>query len=55
MSWAGIFNTEFWIDLERNIAAVLMMQYLPFDDEAHIEVLKRFEEAIYTNLDSGER
>ena len=55
MSWAGIFNTEFWIDLEKNIAAVLMMQYLPFDDEAHIEVLKRFEEAIYTNLDSGER
>ena len=28
----------------------LMMQYLPFDDEVHIEILKRFEEAIYTNL-----
>lgn len=50
MSWAGIFNTEFWIDREKNIAAVLMMQYLPFDDEVHIEILKRFEEAIYTNL-----
>tara|TARA_A100001037_G_scaffold76662_1_gene68746 strand:- start:181 stop:567 length:387 start_codon:yes stop_codon:yes gene_type:complete len=50
MSWAGIFNTEFWIDRENNIAAVLMMQYLPFDDEVHIEILKRFEEAIYTNL-----
>ena len=50
LSWAGIFNTKFWIDREKNIAAILLMQYLPFEDEAHLEILNRFEEAIYKNL-----
>lgn len=50
LSWAGIFNTKFWIDREKNIAAILLMQYLPFEDEAHLEMLNRFEEIIYKNL-----
>lgn len=53
LSWAGIFNTKFWIDRERNIGAILLMQYLPFEDEAHLEMLNRFEEVIYKNLKSG--
>jgi methyl acetate hydrolase len=51
LAWAGIFNTEFWIDPENNIGAVLMMQYLPFYDEKAIEVLQGFEERIYQNLE----
>jgi methyl acetate hydrolase len=50
MSWAGIFNTEFWIDPERGISAVLLMQYLPFYDAAAIETLQGFERRVYESL-----
>ena len=50
MSWAGIFNTEFWIDPERGISAVLLMQYLPFYDAAAIETLQGFEQRVYESL-----
>ena len=53
LSWAGIFNTKFWVDREKNIGAILFMQYLPFEDKAHLEMLSRFEEMIYKNLKSG--
>ena len=39
MSWAGIFNTEFWIDPRRGVGGVLLMQYLPFYDAAAIATL----------------
>lgn len=51
LAWAGIFNTEFWIDPEAEIGAVLMMQFLPFYDAAAIEVLQGFEQRIYRNLE----
>jgi CubicO group peptidase (beta-lactamase class C family) len=51
MAWAGIYNTEFWIDPDTHIGAVLMMQYLPFYDAKAIEVLQGFENRIYGNLD----
>jgi CubicO group peptidase (beta-lactamase class C family) len=50
MSWAGIFNTEFWIDPERGIGGVLLMQYLPFYDAAAIEALQGFERRVYQGL-----
>ena len=43
LSWAGIFNTEFWIDPERQIGGVQMMQLLPFYDEGAIRTLRDFE------------
>jgi len=49
-SWAGIFNTEFWIDPASGIGAVLLMQYLPFYDEAAITTLVGFEELVYRGL-----
>src|SRR5690606_34952698 len=49
-SWAGIFNTEFWIDPATGIGAVLLMQYLPFYDEAAIATLVGFEELVYQGL-----
>jgi len=51
MSWAGIFNTEFWIDPARGVGGVLMMQYLPFYDAAAIETLTGFEARVYAGLD----
>ncbi|HET8698484.1 MAG TPA: serine hydrolase domain-containing protein [Gammaproteobacteria bacterium] len=50
MSWAGIFNTEFWIDPRRGICAVLLMQYLPFYDAAAIDTLQGFEKRVYQGL-----
>jgi methyl acetate hydrolase len=50
MAWAGIFNTQFWIDPASGVAAVLLMQYLPFYDAAAIETLQGFEQRVYESL-----
>jgi CubicO group peptidase (beta-lactamase class C family) len=50
MAWAGIFNTEFWIDPRRGIGGVLLMQYLPFYDGAAITTLQGFEHRVYEGL-----
>lgn len=46
-AWAGIYNTYFWIDPNRAIAGVVMMQYLPFFDKDAIGLLDDFERAVY--------
>ena len=50
MSWAGIFNTEFWVDPVRHIGGVHMMQLLPFYDDGAIRALRGFEETVYREL-----
>jgi CubicO group peptidase (beta-lactamase class C family) len=50
MSWAGLFNTEFWIDPVKHIGGVQMMQVLPFYDEGALRTLRGFEELVYRNL-----
>ena len=50
LSWGGINNTHFWIDPKRQIAAVMMMQVLPFYDEASMGVLRAIEETVYQHL-----
>ena len=50
MAWAGLFNTEFWIDPTRQIAATLLMQVLPFYDEGAIRALQDFEATVYRGL-----
>jgi len=50
LSWAGIFNTEFWIDPVKHIGGVQMMQILPFYDEGALRTLRGFEELVYRNL-----
>ena len=47
VSWAGIFNTHFWVDPKRQVAAVLLVQLLPFYDDRAIALLSAFEEQIY--------
>lgn len=47
ISWAGVHNTFFWIDLNRRIAAVIMMQILPGGDPRAVEILANFEQALY--------
>ena len=49
-TWAGIFNTHFFIDPSREIGVIVMMQTLPFYDEASMKVYAGAEEAVYKNL-----
>jgi len=49
-TWAGIFNTHFFIDPSREIGVVVMMQTLPFYDDASMKVYSGVEEAVYKNL-----
>ena len=49
-TWAGIFNTHFFVDPSREIGVVVMMQTLPFYDEKSMQVYSGVEEAVYKNL-----
>jgi CubicO group peptidase (beta-lactamase class C family) len=49
-TWAGINNTHFWVDQKRQIAAVIMMQVLPFYDDACMKVYQDVEAALGKNL-----
>jgi methyl acetate hydrolase len=50
LAWAGLGNTYFWIDLDRGIAGVILMQLLPFADPKALALLDQFEEAVYASL-----
>jgi CubicO group peptidase (beta-lactamase class C family) len=47
LAWAGICNTYFWVDPANDVAAVLLMQLLPFGDPGALAVLSAFERAVY--------
>jgi len=49
-SWSGLSNTHFWVDPEKEIAAVILMQVLPFYDETCIAVYQGFERLVYKHL-----
>ena len=47
LAWAGLFNSYFWIDKKNDMAAIIMMQMLPFFEEKAVQTLTDFEAAIY--------
>jgi methyl acetate hydrolase len=49
LAWAGIYNTFFWIDPPQKTCTVIMMQILPFSDDAAYSVVEQFERAVYAN------
>ena len=49
-TWAGIFNTHFFIDPGTEVGVIVMMQTLPFYDDASMKVYAGVEEAVYRNL-----
>jgi CubicO group peptidase (beta-lactamase class C family) len=53
LSWGGIFNTHFWIDPHKGIAAVVLMQLLPYYDPRALEVLRGFEREVYGAIPQG--
>jgi CubicO group peptidase (beta-lactamase class C family) len=49
LAWAGLGNTYFWIDPDRGIAGVILMQLLPFADPKALALFDQFEKAIYAS------
>ena len=46
-SWAGLFNSYFWIDRENDLFGVFATQVLPFMDTESVAALTAFERALY--------
>jgi CubicO group peptidase (beta-lactamase class C family) len=47
MSWAGLYNTYFWIDPGKKLTAVVFMQLLPFGDENALQLVEDVGRAAY--------
>jgi methyl acetate hydrolase len=47
LTWAGLFNTYYWIDSQRRIAAVFMTQVLPCADVRALRIYRQFERGVY--------
>jgi len=47
VTWAGIFNTYYWLDPQKRIAGVFLTQILPFADIPAVRAYGDFEKAIY--------
>jgi len=50
LSWGGINNTHFWIDPQKNIGGIVLMQVLPYYDAACMDVLRGIEALVYRHL-----
>lgn len=49
-TWAGIYNTHFWVDPKRGIGVIFLSQDLPFYNNATMNLMRQFEHLIYANL-----
>jgi methyl acetate hydrolase len=50
LTWGGVHNTYFWIDLKKRITAVALMQILPIGDPHVQETMIAFERALYAAI-----
>jgi methyl acetate hydrolase len=50
VTWAGIFNTYYWLDPSKRIAGVFLTQILPFADHKAVALYGEFENGIYGGL-----
>jgi CubicO group peptidase (beta-lactamase class C family) len=53
VSWAGLFNSYYWLDPARHIAGVILTQILPFADPAVLRLLGEFERGVYALTEAG--
>jgi methyl acetate hydrolase len=49
-SWAGLFNTHFWVDPASRVTGSIYSQTLPFGDPAAFKMYVDFEQALYASL-----
>ncbi len=53
LTWGGIFNSYYWIDPAKQVAGVILAQFLPFADPRALAVSAAFERQVYEALDAG--
>jgi methyl acetate hydrolase len=53
LTWGGLFNTYYWIDPDKRVAAVFMTQVLPFADTRVLRLYRQFERGIYAVTKTG--
>jgi len=53
LAWAGLYNSYYWIDRNKNICGVLITQILPFYDSDVLALLNEFETAAYAAAESA--
>jgi methyl acetate hydrolase len=50
LAWAGLGNTYFWADPQRNVAGTIMTQSLPFADAKVLDLFGKLERGVYDAL-----
>jgi methyl acetate hydrolase len=50
LTWAGIFNTYYWIDPHKCVTGVILTQILPFADDRAVRLYGEFERGVYDAL-----
>jgi methyl acetate hydrolase len=50
LTWAGIYNTYYWVDPQKRVAGVILTQILPFADHKAVRLYGEFESAVYDAL-----
>ncbi len=53
LTWGGIFNSYYWIDPAKQVAGVILAQFLPFADPRALAVSAAFERRVYEVLNAG--
>jgi methyl acetate hydrolase len=51
LAWAGMYNSYYWIDIEKGICGVLITQILPFYDADVVTLFDEFEKSVYAVAD----
>jgi methyl acetate hydrolase len=50
LSWAGLSNCYFWIDLTKGVTGCFMTQIFPFFDRLAVKLFRAFEAAVYESI-----
>ena len=50
LTWAGLFNTYYWIDPQKHVTGVILTQILPFADDRAVKLYGEFERGVYDAL-----
>ena len=53
MTWAGLFNSYYWIDPHKRVTGVILTQILPFADPHAVRLYGEFERAVYDAVTSA--
>jgi len=52
LTWAGLFNSYYWVDPLKHVAGVILTQILPFADHRAVRLYGEFERGVYDALQS---